>query len=249
MFPGYIKECSGDSENRTAFYLSEWKPLNNYSHLKSVNDICPKPRRYQSASKPDTLSHEAVEKTYEGGGYVAELGYNQVSAAKVIEHLLQHNRCLIHLPRYSVKSEMYTKQLPTGQVVTAVDVRSLSLYPSVSAKSSYEVCQLLFLIVMVVYLIPEMVKFFRYKSYLFQIWNWLELVLLVVSVVAVMLSLFKAKETSLDVRRIQSNPYKGSSSDTIAHLLAIEIVWLLIAIFLTTLKLPQLIRFNPHICH
>ena len=56
----------------------------------------------------------------------------------------------------------------------------------------------------VVYLIAEMVKFFRYKSYLFQIWNWLELVLLVVSVVTVMLSLFKAKETSLDVRRIQS---------------------------------------------
>lgn len=81
-----------------------------------------------------------------------------------------------------------------------------------SAKSSYEVCQLLFLIVIVVYLITEMIKFFRYKSYLFQIWNWLELVHLVVSVVAVMLSLFKAKETSLDVRRIQSNPYKGSSS-------------------------------------
>ena len=90
-----------------------------------------------------------------------------------------------------------------------------------SAKSSYEVCQLLFLIVIVVYLIAEMVKFFRYKSYLFQIWNRLELVLLVVSVVAVMSSLFKAKETSLDVRRIQSNPYKGSSSDTIARLLAI----------------------------
>ena len=141
------------------------------------------------------------------------------------------------------------ERLPTGQVVTAVDVRSLSLYPSVSAKSSYEVCQLLFLIVIVVYLIAEMVKFFRYKSYLFQIWNWLELVLLVVSVVAVMLSLFKAKETSLDERRIQSNPYKGSSSDTIARLLAIETVWLLIAIFLTTLKLLQLIRFNPHICH
>ena len=165
----------------------------------------------------------------------------------MIEYLLQHNRCFIHLPRYSVKSEMYTKGSQLGRL--SLHGRSLSLYPSVSAKSSYEVCQLLFLIVIVVYLIPEMVKFFRYKSYLFQIWNGLELVLLVVSVVAVMSSLFKAKETSLDVRRIQSNPYKGSSSDTIARLLAIETVWLLIAIFLTTLKLPQPIRFNPHICH
>ena len=53
-----------------------------------------------------------------------------------------------------------------------------------------------------VYLIAEMVKFFRYKSYLFQIWNWLEFVLLVVSVVAVVLSLFKAKETKLYVRSV-----------------------------------------------
>ena len=102
LSPGCIKGCYSDSEDRTAFYLPGWKPLNNYSHLKSVNDICPKPGRYQSASKTDTLSHEAVEETYEGGGYVAQLGYSQVSAAKVIEHLLQHNRCLIHLPRYSV---------------------------------------------------------------------------------------------------------------------------------------------------
>ena len=116
MSPGYIKECSGDSEDRTAFYLSEWKPLNNYSHLESVNDIFPKLWRYQSASKPDTLSHEAVEETYEGGGYVAELVYNQVSAVKVIENLLQHNRFLIHLPRYSVKSEMYTKGSQLGRL-------------------------------------------------------------------------------------------------------------------------------------
>ena len=98
-----------------------------------------------------------------------------------------------------------------------------------------------------VYLIAEMVKFFRYKSYLLKILNWLELVLLVVSVVAVVLSLFKAKETSLYVKRKQSNPYKGSSSETIARLLAIETVWLLI--FLRTVKLLHLIRFNPHIYH
>lgn len=88
--------------------------METIKQLQPVNDICPKLWRYQSASKTDTLSHEAVEETYEGGGYVTELGYNQVSAAKVIEHLLQHNRCLIHLPRYSVKSEMYTKGSQLG---------------------------------------------------------------------------------------------------------------------------------------
>ena len=157
MFPGCIKECWSDSEDRTSFYLLGWKPFNNYSHLKSVNDICPKPWRYYIVCvKTGTLSHEAVEESYERGGYVAELRYNQVSAAKVIEPFLTHNRCLIHLPRYSV-GNVYEK-LPAGQVVTAVDVRSLSLYPSASAESFYEVCQLLFLMVIVVYLIAEMVN-------------------------------------------------------------------------------------------
>lgn len=199
-----IKGCCSDSEDRTTFYLPRWKPLNNYSHLESVNDICPKSWRYQSASETDTLSHEAVEESYEGGGYVAELGQNQVSAAKVIKPLLKHNRCLIHLPRYSVKSEMYTKSSQLGRLsLRRCKIAFTIPYgATASAKSSYEVCQLLFLIVIMVYLIAEMIKFFRYKSYLFQIWNWLEFVLLVVSVVAVVLSLFKAKETRLYVRSV-----------------------------------------------
>ena len=117
LFPGCIKECWSDSEDRTSFYLLGWKPFNNYSHLKSVNDICPKPWRYDIVCvKTGTLSHEAVEESYERGGYVAELRYNQVSAAKVIEPFLTHNRCLIHLPRYSVKSEMYTKSSLLGRL-------------------------------------------------------------------------------------------------------------------------------------
>ena len=73
-------------------------------------------RYYIVCVKTGTLSHEAVEESYERGGYVAELRYNQVSAAKVIEPFLTHNRCLIHLPRYSVKSEMYTKSSLLGRL-------------------------------------------------------------------------------------------------------------------------------------
>ena len=68
FFPGCLKTYSSDSEDRTPFHLPEWIPLRNYSQFASVNNICPKPWRYQSETKIDTLSHEAVKETYDGGG-------------------------------------------------------------------------------------------------------------------------------------------------------------------------------------
>ena len=142
------------------------------------------------------------------------------------------------------------ERLATGQIVTAVNVRVLSLYPStdVNFQSFYEVCQLLFLIAIVTLFIVELVKFFRQKGYLLQVWNWIQIILLVVSLVAVVMSLLKEKHTSLYVKDIQANPYETFSSDSIVRLLDMETFWLSTAIFIITLKLLRLLRFNPHIC-
>ena len=263
MFPGCLKTYSSDSEDRTPYHLPQWIPLNNLSHFSSVNDICPKPWRYQSSSKINTLSHEAVTETYDGGGYVADLGYNRKSAAEVVRDLRQHNwvdertaAVFIEFTLFDPSSSLFCnvrniyERLATGQVVTKVDVRVLSLYPSMDGNmlSFYEVCQLLFLIVIVVFFIVEIVKYFRQKKYLFQVWNWIQLILLTVSFVAVVMSFLKGKQTSLYVQDIQTNPYDTFSSDSIARLLGMETFWLSMAIFIITLKLLRLIRFNPHIC-
>ena len=229
----------------------------------SINDICPKPWRYQSAKNLSTLSHEAVTESYDGGGYVADLGYNKVSASEVVTDLRSHNwvdertaAVFIEFILFDPSSSLFCnvrnvyERLATGQVVTAVNVRVLSLYPStdVNFQSFYEVCQLLFLIAIVTFFIVELAKFFRQKRYLLQVWNWIQLFLLVVSLVAVVISFLKAKYTSLYVKDIQANPYETFSSDSVARLLDMETFWLSMAIFIVTLKLLRLIRFNPHIC-
>ena len=93
-----------------------------------------------------------------------------------------------------------------------------------------------------------MVKFFRQKRYLRQVWNSVQLILLIVSLVAVVMSLQKAKHTSLYVKDIQTNPYETFSSDSIERLLCMETFWLSMAIMIIALKLLRPIRFNPHIC-
>ena len=263
LFPGCLQTYSSDNEDRTPFNLPGWIPLKNFSHFTSAEDICPKPWRYQSASNIDTLSHEAVKETYDGGGYVTDLGYNQASASEMLRALRAHNwvdertaAVFVEFTLFDPSSSLFCnvrnvyERLPTGQVLTKAEFRALSLYPSANSNFQlfYEVCQLLFLIVIVVCFISEMVKFFRQKRYLFQIWNWVQLILLVVSLVAVVMSFLKIKHTSLYVKNIQSNPYQTFSSDSIVRLLDMETFWLSMAIFIITLKLLRLIRFNRHVC-
>ena len=262
-----FREClevySSESEDKTPYYLPKWIPSKNYSHIQSLGDICLRPWRYQSASEIATRSHDALNERYDGGGYVADLGYNSESASRVVRELQENNWVDKRTAVVFIESTLFDpstslfcnirnsyERLPTGQAVTVVDVRALSLYPSqnVNFQSFYEVCQLLFLIVIVVFFILEMVKCFRQKRYFRQFWNWLELLLLVVSLAVVVVSFLKGKYTSLYVKKIQENPYDTFSSDQISYLLDVETFLLSAAIFIITLKLLRLIRFNPHIC-
>ena len=263
LFSGCLKAYSGDNEDRTSYNLPKWIPLDNYSNFSSIDAICPKPWRYQSGKELNTLSHPAVRHSYDGGGYVADLGYNKESALEVISDLRKNDwvdtntaAVLIEFTLFDPSNSLFcsvrhiVERLRTGEAVTAVKIRSLTLYPSTNAhfKSFYEVCQLLFLAVIVVWFIAEVVKYFRQKGYFRQVWNWLELILLVCSFVAVVMSLLKAKHTSVYVKDIQANPFETFSSDYIVRWLDQETLWLSLAIFIITLKLLRLVRFNHHIC-
>ena len=263
MFPGCLEPYSSDSEETTPFNLPKWIPLKNHSHFTSVNDICPKPWRYQSGKDINTLTHGAVAYRYDGGGYVADLGYNKESALKVITDLRENDwidtltaAIFIEFTLFDPSTSLFCsvrqvyERLPTGEAVTAVDVRALTLYPSTNEhfQSFYEVCQLLFLVAIIVCFIVEIVKIFRQKKYFYQLWNWMELTLLMVSLLAVAMSFLKRKYTSVYVKSIKSNPYDTFSSDYIVRWLDRVTLWLSLAIFIMTLKLLRLVRFNHHIC-
>ena len=264
MFPaGCLEAYSSDVEERTPLNRRKWIPLGNYSHYDPISDICPKPWRYQSETALNTLSHEAVINSYDGGGYVADLGYNKESALKVISDLRDYGwvdtltaAVFIEFTLFDPSTSLFCsvrliyERLPTGKAVTDVDVRALTLYPSTDAhlQSFYEVCEILFLVAIVVCFIVEVVKFFRQKKYFHQTWNVVELILLVVSLLAVVMSFLKGKYTSLYVKNVKSNPYGTFSSDNIVRWLDRETLWFSLAIFIITLKLLRLIRFNHHIC-
>ena len=194
---------------------------------------------------------------------MADLGYNEESASKVIKDLRENNWVDAHTAAVFIEFTLFDpstslfcsvrlvyERLLSGKAVAKVDVRALSVFPSpnIHWQSFYEVCQLLFLVVIVVCFIVEVVKLFRQKRYFRYLWNWVEMILLVVCLVVVVMSFLKGKYTSLYVKNVKSNPYETFSSDYIVRWLDRETMWLSIAIFIVTLKFLRLIRFNHHIC-
>lgn len=259
VFPGCFQKYSPDTEDVTPYHLPKWIKLQNYSLFSSIDDLCPKPWRYQSGSMTQTLSHDG----YGGGGYIADLGYNGQSASKVIKGLSENNwidgqtvAVFIEFTLYDSATSLFCsgrlvyEASPSGKPSTKMDIRTLAVFPSPEThwQRFYEVCQLFFLVVIVVHLIAAVVKFFRQSRYFRQIWNWVEVILLVDCIVVVAMSFLKGKYTSLFVRKIKSNPYETYGSDYIVRWLNHGTTWLSIAIFIVTLKLLRLIRFNSHIC-
>ncbi|KAJ7379879.1 hypothetical protein OS493_012636 [Desmophyllum pertusum] len=94
MFSRCIPSYSSKNEYKTPYNLPEWIPVTNTSHNQSVFELermCPKPWRYKSSRDLQTLSYEGFYSTYDGGGFVADLGYNIKSALKVLNTLQEHN--------------------------------------------------------------------------------------------------------------------------------------------------------------
>ena len=261
LYAGCRQSYSSDTKDRSS-YGPKWTQLENSSHHETKTDFFPKPWEYQSSSEIDTLSHYAVERKYGGGGFVVDLGYNIATASRVVRELKKYDwvdersaAVFIEFTLFNPSTSLFCnvrnayEVLPTGQAVTSVDVRAISLYPSSNPRfqSFYEAWQLIFLAVILIFVVIEIVKCVRERRYFRQVWNWVQLTPLLISIAAICVSFFKAKYTTKYVKRIQKNPFETFSSDAITSLLDVETLLLSLAIFLITLKLLRLTRFNPHI--
>ncbi|XP_068682590.1 polycystin-1-like protein 2 [Montipora foliosa] len=251
----------------TSYNQPGWIPQDNSTELLSLfelQNLCPKPWRYQTAENLSTLSMQGLQSAYGGGGFVADLGYNTRSALRVLDNL-EENKWIndftaavfveftIHQPAtalFSVVKYLF-ERLPTGGYNTVAKVTTLTLYasPDSNFKSFYQLCQLLLMLIILFFLFTEIGKVYRQKcAYFTQFWNWMELFQICGAIAAIVMFFFKEMYTSLFVKRVQSNPFETSSTDYIVLWSDLEIYLLAFVIFIVTMKFLRLIRFNRHIC-
>lgn len=266
-FTRCIPSYSSKNEYTTPYNLPEWIPVTNMSHNQSVFELermCPKPWRYKSSWDLQTLPYEGSYSTYNGGGFVADLGYNIKSALKVVNKLQANNwidefsvAVFIEFTIFNPSSSLFSvtkclyERSPTGGVVFSRSVKTLTLYKASSNnfQKFFEVCQLLFMVIILFFVIDEASKIYRKrKKYFTGFWNWVELLQILTAVSSVVIYFLKAKYTSWFVKKVRNNPFETSSADYIVIWSMVEIYVLSFLIFIVTMKFLRLIRFNRHVC-
>lgn len=266
QFSRCIPHYSAETEDRTKYHLRKWIPIQNYSEFELQFKrlyLCPRPWRYETAKELKTLSFQGLMSTYSGGGYVADLGYNTEDALRVIDNLEINDwidnmtaAVFIEFNIYQPASSLFSavkflfERFSSGGTNTITQVKTLTIYSpkDPNFRGLYETCQLLFMLMILLCVATEIGKIYQHGcSYFKNTWSWLEIVLLASSFASLAMFFLKESYTSEFITKVQENPFQSWSMDNIALWSELEVTLLAFVVFLVTMKLLRIIRFNPHI--
>ena len=195
---------------------------------------------------------------------MADLGYNSPTALDVIKNLEASTwiddrtvAVFVEFTVFEPASVLFTTAKfiyevpPSGKPLVKKQIKTLSLYTSPNQRfSSFNVaCQIILLLLIVYYFIRELRKMHQLRcAYFKDFWNWMDLLQVLSATVTVVLFFFKEKYVSHFVQSVQANPFDTSSIDYVVLWYELEVYILAVVVFIVTVKLLRLLRFNAHIC-
>ena len=242
--------------------LPGWKPLPYNTSWPKALRMCPKPWRYQTAEELDSDPTKAAYNTYEGGGYTAVLGYDENTAIDVLSETLEHgwvNRqsraVILEFAVFNVNTNLisiatyFFEMIATGAAYTSRRVDTLELYSTESgALMFYLICQFLFMAMVLYYFIMTLVHLYRERLGFFKsVWNMIDFLMIVSSVASVLFYVIRSKSILQSIKAIQANPFEIMHFHAALDWANLENASIAIAVFMVTLKLLNLIRFNPYV--
>ena len=253
---------SHSNQDKTPFNTPGWVSVANLTNKEELEKLCPRPWRYQTAEETETFPKWGDEASYAGGGYVADLGYSIDTASGVIDSLelrgwLDRKTRVVMVefaffnPTTNILSvsTYFFERFPTGGTTAFTRTRTISLYSQdTGIYHFYLICQLLFILLTLFYLVRECLKLFRQRlSYFESPWNWLELTQILVAILAVVFYIVKVDEATKTIRELQENVYANVSFDAAILWAEVETGLLAILTFIVSLKLLRLVRFNHQV--
>lgn len=242
--------------------LPGWTPINNSAQFENVSKLCPAPWRYTSPEDLQLISSWGFFTVYDGGGYVADLGYSKDTAGPLISSLRQkgwidrHTRAVlleftIYNPYtgYLSISTYYYEILPTGYGNTFPRIDTVLLTSTESGLYQfYLFCQLFYIMLVFLFIIKQLYRMFRQRrAYFRNVWNVIEILQLISSSLVVAFYVIKSKLILKRISTLKENPFVPVSFQDVIIWNEAENVALAFAVFIATLKLLRMIRFNPHV--
>ena len=261
-FQECFKGYSTENEDKTAYSKPGWRPVDNASRNDELLLLCPQPWRYQHAKKTDTTPRWGQFSFYDGGGFVADLGYDNHTGFSIVTNL-QNNGWLdrqtrVVLAEFStynpsvnilgVATYFYEVDA-SGLKAASVKTRVLSL-DSTNAPSHqfYLICLFLYTVFVFLYFGREIFRLYNHRSRYFKfVWNWVEIFQIVFSLFPVVMCVIRQSKTLSTMGKLHRNIYANLSFQEAITCQEAEIVVLGILIFIVTTKLLRIIRFNSYV--
>ena len=262
MFSVCYDEYGQENEDRSPYSKPARKPTDLSVSHEELLRLCPKPWRYQNPGESDTVPKWGQFSFYPGGGFVADLGYENATGFSIVENLKTNDwldrktRAVIlefsaFNPSVNVlgTATYFYEVGASGYTATFKRIDVLSLHSiQTAAKQLYMICLLLFIVFVLLYFGREGYKLYkRGFRYFKSVWNCVELFQVSFSVLAIMMSVVQSEKVSSAIRKLQENVYGNVSFQEALVWRELENVSLGLLVFIVSVKLLRLIRFNEHV--
>ena len=264
LFSDCLYDYTSEGEDTTTLSLPGWKQLPYNTSWPKALQLCPKPWRYRTSEELDNGRITGTYNTYEGGGYVTVLGYDVETGRSVLGETFGHGwvdrqtrAVILEFAVFNVNTNLlsiatyFYEVLFTGAAYTTRTVKTLDLQSTESgAQMFYLICQFLFMAMVCYYLIMMFYNFHRRRlSFFKSVWNMVDFFMIIFSVLAVVFYVIRSKTLLKSIKSIQKNPYDIVHFHSSLTWASWENVANACAIFMVTLKLLNLIRFNPYVIY
>ena len=139
----------------------------------------------------------------------------------------------------------------TGAAYTKRRIETLELYSTESGALMFSLIgQFLFMAMVLFYFIVMLVHLYQQRLGFFKsVWNMVDFFMIIFSVASVAFYMIRAKSVLNTIKSIQANPYEIVHFHTALDWLNLENASIAVAVFMVTVKLLNLIRFNPHVIY
>lgn len=224
--------------------------------------LCPEDWEYNDDGQLGSFDSWGRFAVYSGGGYLANLGYNKLTAIRITDDLMKNDwidrqtrAVLVEFSLYNPSSNLlavmsyYYEVLPAGfaGVFKSYGILPLSATDP-QAHNTYLLFALLFGLLLACYFVLECVKFCRQKcSYFTSVWNWLDVLQILTASSALFLQWMRSKEAGKSFEKLKENPFVPVSFHKALFLFDAENLMICIASVIATLRLLKSFYFNPQL--
>ena len=222
---------------------------------------CPLPWVYKTAQELNSSSKWGHHAWYGGGGFSADLGYDEETAI-AITNLLESQNWVDRQTRAVIVefnlfnpttttlavSSFFFELTQTGRATTLRHIETISLHNTEATVQAFQAICLINFIAMVFYKIVDTIatSIRQGRRYLRSTWCWLDIAHLTSSISVVVFSFIKAYHTTKSVQDLKINIFATVNFQTALLWGDVENCILAIITFLTTVKLLQLTYFNMY---